>query len=133
MGGPKYLYQIHQFGYFGHPNYGHGLLLFKSTIKGWELTFTYMVFGILSTKYKWWVNGRPKISSIGLLLKIFWASYLWTNNGHGVLIFKSTIQWLELPIFEMVFGILLTKYKWWMNGRPKISLLGPLLRIFWAS
>jgi hypothetical protein len=32
----------------------------------------------------------------------------------------------------MDFGILLTKYKWWMNGRPKLSLLGPLLWIVWA-
>jgi hypothetical protein len=47
---------------------------FKSTINGWELPIILMVLGILFTKYKCWVNGRPKISSIGLLLKIFWAS-----------------------------------------------------------
>jgi hypothetical protein len=32
----------------------------------------------------------------------------------------------------MVFGILLTKYKWWMNGRPKISLPMGLKHPFFA-
>jgi len=57
--------------YFECASNGHGPLLIKNKSMGLKHLFFYMFLGLLRPKKKWLSNGRPKISQLVVLIKIF--------------------------------------------------------------